>query len=512
MAKEEKQCYSYTFALKPSEWDVKKLEKIFKTEYHAYSLAFSYYYKQVKGYREEPQLIEITERHRKLAEENDKKPVPYTNEEKEILKGLQNKHELRGSHPSKVLSKRLRTNFKEILDSNMVQFAIDCVYNGVHKILFTKDDRSAAKKKKGPRMLHKTKFQDFTTINMCTNISGCVVKKIDGVFYLDYRQTGRKGKVKFSIPIKTATGKEPIDYMLEFCPIKYPVLKRVRTKKGWKYQVQLLFDGVPSRDNLEAKDAIVGVDITEAHIAVVTDDYVGYQRLYSVPDAQTEKLEQIQQQMDVLQREDNPENYNEDGTISKGRKKWTHSKQWYRLRDTQKVLREHNANKLIYNQNCLANTIVNKGNNVRIIKKDFQFKRKKAEETTIDEKGRYEDKSSLSAKPIANNAPARLVEKIAQREKYISGSVAKIADKDEPIYSIDIFTGEQLPYTAEDEYYMVDGRRIHRTVYYAFIMRCYNVEEHAIDYDLAQSKFEDFYTKYLDLVDSEENIKEADIA
>lgn len=511
METKEKQCFSYTFALDANEWDKKKLEKIFKVEYHAYSLAFSYYYKQLEAYRNEELYKEIVERHKKLFKDSEEF-VPYTKEEKDTLKELQKKHELFGSRPSAVLAKRLRRNFKETLDANMIQFAIDNVYKGVQNVLFTKDTRTAAKKAKGLRRIHKNKYQEFTTIGMYTNISGCVIKKKEDGFYLDYKQTGRKGKLKFCIKIKTKTGKEKIDEMLEFHEIKYPVLKRVRTKKGWKYQVQILFDGVPSRDNLKSVDKIVGCNITEGHIAVVTDDLVVYQKLYSVDDSQLEKVTELSQKMDEVQRRDNPENYNADGTISKGRKKWKHSKEYITLRNTKKVLEERNVNKLIYKQNCLANAIANLGNDIRIVKKDFNFKKIKKEETTIDENGRYEDKSSLSAKPIQNNAPARLVDKIGQRNKYINGSFTKVSDKDEGIYVLDIFSGEKLPYTIDDEYYMIDNRRIHRTVYYAYVMTGYNIEEKRFDYHDLSKRFDSFYELYLKNVDTEGNIKETVLA
>ena len=511
METKEKQCFSYTFVLDANEWDEKKLEKLFKVEYHAYSLAFSYYYRQLDGYRNEKAYKEIVERHKKLSEESEE-IIPYTKEEKEILKELQKKHELYGSHPSTILSKRLRKNFKEILDSNMIQFAIDRVYKGVQDVLFSKDKRSSSKKAKGLRKIHKIKYQEFTTIGMCTNISGCVVKRKEAGFYLDYKQTGRKGKVKFSIKIKTKTGKEKIDEMLEFHEIKYPILKRVRTKKGWKYHVQILFDGIPSRNHLESVDRVVGCDITEGHIAIVTDDYVAYQKLHSIDDSQLEKVADLSRKMEEVQRRDNPENYNEDGTISKGRKKWKHSKEYIMLRNTKKVLEEHNTNKLIYKQNCLANAISNLGNDIRVVKKDFNFKRLRNEETTIDENGRYEDKSSLSAKPIKNNAPARLVSKIEQRNKYINGTFTKISDRDEDIYAMDIFSGEKLPYTIEDEYYMIDNRRIHRTVYYAYVMTGYDTKENKFDYEDLSQRFDSFYELYLKNVDIEGNIKETVIA
>ena len=501
-SKEPKECFSLTFALKPSFWDERKLEKIFKTAYAAYGDAYNYYRKQIENYRNDPVYLEIIEAHKKAVEEagNEKKNVVYTKEEKEKLNNLQKKYELLGSRPSAVLCKRLRTNYREILDSNMVQSVVDFVYKGVHTVMYTKDNRSADQKKKGSRQIRKKCFQEFETISMGTNISGVVVNIINGKYFLEYKQTGRKGKVKFSIPIATNTGKEEIDNILAFNEMKYPVLKRVRTKKGWKYQVQILFSGKVERTNLTSINKRVGIDITEGHIAVVTDDYVGYQKLYAVPERQEEKIAELSSEMDKIRRELNPDNYNEDGTIKRqGNKKikWVFSHKYRQLRNEIKVIREHNANKVSYEQNCIANKIVNAGNDIVIVKKDWVSKVKRDSATTINEKtGKYNSKFSLSAKMVSNTAPAQLIEKIVMREKYIDGNVTKISDKEESIYCIDIFTGERLPYTIDDEYYVISGKRIHRTVYYAYMMTGYDTESMKFNYEKLINGFDNFYKLY----------------
>ena len=526
--KQTKQCFVYTFALDPSFWDERKLEKIFKVEYNAYCLAYKFYNKRIRAYRDDPENKAIIENHAKIvAEQKEIKKaealakgkkfdesnfkVPYSKEEKDASNALLAKYNLNGKRGDNDLLRQLRHNFRETLDSEMVSFAVQCVVNGVQKVLFTPDNRTAEQKAKGPRQLSLRRQYEFETIGGATNNTGVKVRKIEGDFYLEYAQFGKKGKVAFSIPIKTKTGKPEIDAMLEM-PVKYSTIKRKRTKKGWKYQVQIVFDGVPTRCNLFPVDNVVGVDITEGHIAVVTDDYVGYQKLYSVPDKQEEKKAEIERKMDELKRRDNPDNFNEDGTAKKGKHKWHFSKQYVRLRNEKKVLEEHNTNKVIYMQNCLANTVANMGKDVRVIKKDFELKKRRASETTIDEKGRYEDKSSLSAKPIANNAPARLVEKIGQRLNYIGGTLTKISNQEEPIYSIDIFTGEKLPYGIDDEYYMIDNKKIHRTVYYAFMMTGYDKTTGKFDYELLKNKFANFYKMYQNNIDANGNIVKTLIA
>lgn len=516
-AKQEKQCFSYTFALDPSFWDERKLEKIFKVAYSCYSDAYQFYRKKINEYRNNETYLQIMEAHKaKIIEAKENKAddedidltkFAFTAEEKKTLNELQKAYCLTNKNGDAALAKALRHNYREILDSEMVGFAIGCVVRGVNTVMFGKNNG----KSKGPRQLSKRKFQDFETVGTATNKSGVVVKKYDDGFFLEYKQTGRKGKVAFCIPIKTKTNVPEIDAMLEQ-PIKYPTIKRVRTKKGWKYQVQISFAGVPQRCNLFPIDDVVGVDITEAHIAVVKDDYLAYQKLYSVPDKQEELKASLQVKLDEIRRRDNPDNFNEDGTCKRGRKTWVRSNEYRKVNNAIKVLEEHNTNKVIYNQNILANTITNLGKDVRIVCKDFNLKKRRSEETTIDEKGRYEDKSSLSAKPIANNAPSRLIDKVIQREKYIGGEVTKISNKQEPIYCINIFTGEKLPYSIDDEYYIIDNKKVHRTMYYAFMMTGYDKETGKFDYDLLKSKFGNFYKMYQDNSDKDGNIIESVIA
>ena len=95
---------------------------------------------------------------------------------------------------------------------------------------------------------------------------------------------------------------------------------RVTYKQGrWWLSVQVQFE-IP--DPIPAKES-VGIDLGIKYLAVTSDNDI-YQNPKAFEKARAE-LRILQRKLDRQRRANNPANYNEDGTVKKGRKEWVTS-------------------------------------------------------------------------------------------------------------------------------------------------------------------------------------------
>lgn len=468
-----KRVYSLTFALATNRGDEEKLEKLFKVAYCCYKDAFNVFRKRLDAYYNDREYKELIDRAIARKEENEK--VVFTTEDKDKFKELQEQYKLRfGSFPDNELRKKLLANYNTYLNDNIVSAIIVNVQAGVKKVLFDKGERISIKK-----------YRDFTSINAVRDNGLCV--RNDNLIYK---------RNNIDVPIIIESNKEKIIKAFNNDKIKYVILKRKVTNNGWKYLVNIHFDGVPV-PSFDTKDGVrVGVDVTSAYIGVVTNDFIYYEHLFA-PEQEDAKIRLLNRKLDRQRRASNPNKYNDDGTIKKGNKdKWFFTKEYRKTQNELKLLRQHRADTVEYHQNRLANLICSFGNDIVIAQKDFENKRKRTKETTIDENGKYKSKASKYAKSIQNNAPSQLIDKVKTRMEYIDGNFMKVSGTYEHTKLIDIFTGAELGIDEEDKYVIINGKKINTTVYYAYVLTGYNKESDSLDYNYLTKNFDNFYDLY----------------
>ena len=92
--------------------------------------------------------------------------------------------------------------------------------------------------------------------------------------------------------------------------------------------------------------------------------------------------------MDRSRRATNPDNYNEDGTIRKGKKTWQYSKRYKKLREKYRELNRISAVNREYANNELANKMRALGDVLVTEPKNAKRLQKRAKETTKDKNGK----------------------------------------------------------------------------------------------------------------------------
>ncbi|WP_177160507.1 hypothetical protein, partial [uncultured Fusobacterium sp.] len=203
------------------------------------------------------------------------------------------------------------------------------------------------------------------------------------------------------------------------------VLKReIRGKE--KFFVQLIQEGLPPKKHqISTVENRVGIDIGTSTVAVVSDNEVFMNELATIK-TPYKKLRKLDRAMDRSRRSTNPQNYNDNGTVKKGYKKWNYSNRYLKLKYKRKELFRKIASIRKQNHEQTANFILSLGLDVRVETMRFQSLQKRAKKTTRNKKNGKINKKKRFGKSIANYAPAMLLEIINRKLKYQNLDLKKI--------------------------------------------------------------------------------------
>lgn len=152
---------------------------------------------------------------------------------------------------------------------------------------------------------------------------------------------------------------------------------------------------------------LIGCDIGTQTIAYTSDTDVGLKNLAErgpsiLENERKERL--LLRAMDRSKRAMNPDNYNSDGTIRKGRKKWTWSNRYRKLKARHSELCRINAINRHLSINEDVNHIRELGDVFITEPKNSAKLQKRARKTTVNDKGRYNKKKRFG-KSIKTDAP-----------------------------------------------------------------------------------------------------------
>jgi len=155
--------------------------------------------------------------------------------------------------------------------------------------------------------------------------------------------------------------------------VKYlRIIRRIFNGKV-RFFVQLVLEGKPLiKDKNKPTDNIVGLDIGPSTIAVVKDEQAIIERFCDELKNKQKEIRRLQRKLDRQRRANNPQNYNPNGTIKKGKKTWHSSTRYKKTRrklaELQRKLAAHR--KTLHGN--LANRILKKGKYVKTEKLSYR--------------------------------------------------------------------------------------------------------------------------------------------
>ena len=165
----------------------------------------------------------------------------------------------------------------------------------------------------------------------------------------------------------------------------------------------------------------VGNDFGTQTISVASDKKVALINLADEVDPIDRKIKLTQRKMDRSRRNSNPNNYREDGTIKKSKKKWVYSKRYIKLINKLKEFHRKTATKRKLAHQTLANRLVCLGDTFIGEKMNFKALQKRKKETEKNEKGKFISKKRFG-RMLANKAPASFVSIYQKRVENSGGT------------------------------------------------------------------------------------------
>lgn len=285
--------------------------------------------------------------------------------------------------------------------------------------------------------------------------------------------------------------------------IAYCRLIRKFVRKKYKYYVQIVFKGTPpikvNNETGEVKHYIgegdVGIDIGTSTIAYSSATDVKILELADRVQNVENQKRKLLRKMDRSLRANNPDNYNEDGTIKKqGNKKvlWNKSNHYIKYQDELKELYRKQADVRKYQHECLANEIVSLGNNIYVEKMNFSGLAKKSTKLEKNDRGKFKRKKRFG-KSITNRAPSMLLEIIDRKLSYYGKRLIKIDTWSAKASQFNHFDGTYNKKKLSQRWNDFNGIRVQRDLYSAFLIMNVADDLKSFDINKCNERFEDFY-------------------
>lgn len=284
---------------------------------------------------------------------------------------------------------------------------------------------------------------------------------------------------------------------ISYCRI---VRKFVRSK--YKFYVQAVFKGAPptkfNKDTGEIKhslgDGDVGLDIGTSTIAISSKSDVKLLILADKVQNIEDEKRRLLRKMDRSRRTTNPENYNEDGTIKKqGNMKviWNRSNHYIKYQNQLKELYRKQVDVRKYQHECLANYIVSLGNNIYVEQMNFAGLQKKAIKTEKNDSGKFKRKKRFG-KSLANRAPAMLMTIINRKLAYYGLELVEINTFKAKASQFNHTTGEYHKKSLSQRWNDLNGIRIQRDLYSAFLIMNISDDLECFDIEKCNDRFDNF--------------------
>ncbi|WBL17233.1 transposase [Sutcliffiella sp. NC1] len=281
--------------------------------------------------------------------------------------------------------------------------------------------------------------------------------------------------------------------------IKFVRIKREWIKNKYVYYAQLVHEGRPPKkynskgmkDN-SCTQKRVGIDIGISTVAVCSETKVMLTELAPGVIDLDKQIRIIQRSMDRSKRASNPLKYKKDGTIDTSNKdKWLFSKRYMRKKSQLKELQRLNRAKRKQDHETLANSIIALGNVVFVETMSFKGLQRRAKETTVNEKGKFNKKKRFG-RTISNRAPAMLLRIIERKLKYKGLRLNKVNTTLTKASQYNHFTNTYEKKKLHERWNNFGFCKIQRDLYSAFLLMNCKESLDEIDRNMCEQRFHKF--------------------
>ncbi|MGM9941579.1 MAG: hypothetical protein ACI32N_06260 [Bulleidia sp.] len=261
-------------------------------------------------------------------------------------------------------------------------------------------------------------------------------------------------------------------------------LKRMEFNSGFRYYVILLLNGnAPRKRRPNAIRSRTGIDLGTSTIATASNAEVNLEELAPKSPEYEKQIRHLQNLVNHSMRVHNPDNYNDNGTIRKGKHKWTLTRKCRKRKRQIRVLFRKQSAYIKTVHNTIANRLIRTTSEFIIEPMSYsplQRKEKKTELSDETTKVTRKDGSTIEVrkfkrkkrygKSIRIRAPGYLQTRIRD----------KASQYDIPYYEINIAsyrassfhhdTGEYIKSPLNERTKVIHGHQVQRDLYSAFLI------------------------------------------
>ena len=341
--------------------------------------------------------------------------------------------------------KLVQHRYKKNIDSRTAQSIAKEVWRGCEKVLF-----------KNGKTLHFHRYHDFDSMESNSNNVGITYKNGFMVW----------NKLKIPVQLDKSDFYEcmALKNRIKYCRV---IRKPIGTR--YHYYLQLVLEGTPPIKHIYGTGP-VGIDIGTSTCAVVSSQECDLFVLGEDVVAVERKIARLQRAMECSKRATNPDNFNPDGTVKKGRFKWRFSKNYKHLRFQKRVLESRYAASLKQSHERQANRVLEQGDEVFVENMCFKGLQRRAKETTKNSKGKFNRKKRFG-KSIKNHAPAMFLSIIDRKLGYIGKFLRKVNTKSFRASQYNHVTNDYIKKRLHNRWqYFSDGTHCQRDLYSAFLL------------------------------------------
>ncbi|BAE47706.1 transposase [Clostridium botulinum C] len=372
--------------------------------------------------------------------------------------------------------KPIQKHFKDNVDSFTAQKIATRVFNSFQKLMF-----------------HQAKRVYFKRYGELNSVEGKSNKT--GIRFQDNSLIWNGLKIPVIIKTNDIYVQMSLENRVKYCRI----IRRI-VKGKIKFYVQLILEGIPpmkiNKTTGEIKNKIgkgnVGIDIGTRTIAVSSENDVKLLELAPEIDNIENQKRILNRKLDRQRRANNPNKYNEDGTINRNNKdKWIKSNRYIKTQNKLKEIQRKQAEIRKQSHYRLINRLLLLGNRFLVETMNYKGLQARVKETTINEKtGRFNKKKRFG-KSLANKAPSMFLTMLDNKLKWNNTQLFKIDTKKCKASQYNHFTNEYCKKELKDRWN--EDIQIQRDMYSAFlIMNVVGKTLDKIDRDLCIETYDNF--------------------
>ena len=360
----------------------------------------------------------------------------------------------------------MQKHYSTYITSHQAQAEVNAVYKGVEKVLYGDGDH-----------LHFRRYNDYDCIKQKNSTNGVKISDWNHCIFM---------KKDFNIKPAADTPymNEVMNSTFLSTDVIYTFLKRIEFNSGFKYYIVITLRGeAPKKVKLSDKRSRTGVDFGTSTIATVSSSEVNLVELAPLSAKYEKEIRHLQKLVNNSMRVHNPDNYNKNGTIKKGRHKWKLTHKCKKLKRRIRVLYRKQSAYIAASHNTFLNHLITTVSEFIVEPMNFSGLQKRSKNTERSDKvSTVKNKDGTAKKvhkfkrkkryghSIKNRSPGLMQETLKKKAVQYDIPYFEIDRNNYRASQLHHDTGEYIKSSVDERTKMIDGHEVQRDLYSAFLI------------------------------------------